>query len=90
MKLALALIVGFALGWGAATLLRDDDVAVDPDTPGARRAVEVAVEVVPGRVLAVYRDRDNGKWEVHVAQDGGRYEVELDPADFGLIRLDYD
>ncbi len=90
MRLALALLLGFALGWGAATLARDDDVRVDPDTPGARRAAAAALDIVPGRVLAVYRDRDNGKWEVRVDQDGGEYEVELDPADFGLLRLDYD
>ena len=90
MRIAVALLVGFALGWGAATLLRDDDVRVDPDTPGARRAAAAALDVVPGRVLAVYRDRDNGKWEVTIRQGERDYEVELAPADLALLRVDYD
>jgi uncharacterized membrane protein YkoI len=68
----------------------EDDVPVDRDSPGARRAIVEALEVVPGRVVEVARDRDNGKWEVIVEQDGGEYEIELDPSTFRLLRLDYD
>jgi hypothetical protein len=67
----------------------DDDVPVDMDTPGARRAVAEALTVVSGHVVEVARDRDNGKWEVIVEQPGGRYEVELGPHTFRLLRLDY-
>jgi Peptidase propeptide and YPEB domain len=68
----------------------EDDVPVDRDTPDARRAVSEALTVVSGRVVEVARDRDNGKWEVIVAHDGGEYEIELAPGTFELLRLDYD
>ena len=79
-----------ALLWGGATLLEDDDVPVDRDTPDARRAISEALTVVEGRVVEVARDRDNGKWEVIVEQEGGQYEIELEPETFRLLRLDYD
>jgi predicted nucleic acid-binding Zn-ribbon protein len=81
------------LALAATSLLagcNEDDVPVDPDTPGARRAAAEALAVVSGRVIEVARDRDNGKWEVIVEQSDGRYEVELEPDTFRLLRLDYD
>jgi hypothetical protein len=68
----------------------EDDVPVDRTTPDARRAVSEALAVVSGRVVEVARDRDNGKWEVIVEQPDGRYEVELAPGTFKLLRLDFD
>jgi hypothetical protein len=68
----------------------EDDVPVDPDMPGARRAAGEALTVVSGRVVEVARDRDNGKWEVVVEQEDRRYEVELAPETFELLRLDWD
>ena len=68
----------------------EDDVPVDRGTPGAERAIAEALTVVSGRVIEVARDRDNGKWEVIVEQADGRYEVELEPDSFRLLRLDYD
>jgi uncharacterized membrane protein YkoI len=68
----------------------EDDVPVEHDAPGARRAVAEALTVVAGRVIEVARDRDNGKWEVIVEQRGRRYEIELEPDTFRLLRLDYD
>jgi len=76
--------------WGFAALTHEDDHAVDRSTPEAQRAIQAAREVVPGRVVEVARDEDNGKWEVSINQDGRDYEVELDPATFSLLRLDYD
>jgi hypothetical protein len=38
----------------------------------------------------VARDRDNGKWEITIVQDGREYEVELTPRDLTLLRVDYD
>ena len=55
-----------------------------------RRAAAVALGVVPGRVLGVARDEDDGEWEVTIAQDGREYEVELAPGDLSVLRLDYD
>jgi hypothetical protein len=52
--------------------------------------MDVAREVVPGSIVGVARDSDNGKWEVTVRQDGREYEVELAPGDFELLRVDYD
>lgn len=68
----------------------EDDVPVDRDTPEARRAVAEALTVVSGRVVEVARDRDNDKWEVVIEQDDRRYEVELAPNTFQLLRLDWD
>jgi peptidase YpeB-like protein len=68
----------------------EDDVPVDRAEPGARRAAAEALEIVTGRVIEVARDRDNGKWEVIVEQRGRRYEIELEPDTFRLLRLDYD
>ena len=90
MKLVLAVVAGAAVIWGGASLLRDDDRPVDPDRPDARRAAEAALEVVPGRVVGVARDEDNGKWEITVVQRDREYEVELAPDDLALLRLDYD
>ena len=90
VKLVLAVVAGAAVIWGGASLLRDDDRPVDPDRPDARRAVEAALDVVPGRVVGVARDEDNGKWEITVVQRDREYEVELAPGDLALLRLDYD
>ena len=68
----------------------EDDQPVDPSHPRARQAISVAREVVPGSVVDVSRDRDNGKWEVTLRQAGEDYEVELDPDDLSLLRVDYD
>jgi uncharacterized membrane protein YkoI len=91
---ARAALTGLLLAAGAAAgilaLPREDDRAVDPATPEARRAAAVARGIVPGRVLQVATDADSGKWEVTIAQDGREYEVELDGANLGLLRLDYD
>jgi uncharacterized membrane protein YkoI len=85
MKRLAALLAALALaGCG------EDDVPVDRDTPDARRAVSEALAVVSGRVVEVARDRDNGKWEVVIQQEDGRYEVELAPGTFELLRLDWD
>ena len=87
-----ALIVAAAVVVAAVLLAwpEEDDLPIDPSTPAAQRAISAALEVVPGRVLGVYRDRDNGKWEVAIAQSGREYEVELAPDDLALLRLDYD
>ena len=79
------LLVALALAGGG-----EDDVPVDRDTPDARRAVEETLTVVSGRVVKVARDRDNDKWEVVVEQGDRRYEVELAPGTFELLRLDWD
>ena len=70
--------------------LRDEDEPVDPRTPAAQRAVELAREVVAGALVDVRRDSDNGKWEVTLRQDGRDYEVELAARDMSLLRIDYD
>lgn len=97
MRIA-TLLAGLALvvagvassGWIDAEWFGEDDYAVALSAPGAREAVAVALEVVPGEVRGLTRDRDNGKWEVLVDQGGRRYEVELGAEDFALLRLDYD
>jgi hypothetical protein len=91
-KRVAALIAAAAVVVGVALLVwpEEDDLPMDPSTPAAQRAIAAALEVVPGRVLGVYRDRDNGKWEVAIAQSGREYEVELAPDDLALLRLDYD
>ena len=90
-----ALIAGLtalvlALGvWLAVSGGPDDDVPVDPTTPEARAAAAVALDVVPGRVVGVARDQDDGKWEVAIVQEGREYEVELAHPTLTLLRLDY-
>jgi uncharacterized membrane protein YkoI len=84
VRLAVILVALVLAGCG------EDDVPVDRNTPEARRAAAEALAVVSGRVVEVARDRDNGKWEVIVEQEGGRYEIELQPRTFELLRLDYD
>jgi hypothetical protein len=69
---------------------REDNYTVDPRSREARRAVAVAQGVVPGRVIEVTRDQDSGKWEIVIEQGEREYEVELDPKDLSLLRLDYD
>ena len=86
-------LAGVALLAGGAVALAvpsEDDEPVDPRSAGARSASAVALEVVPGRVTGVARDRDNGKWEVTIRQDGRDFEVELHPVDLALLRIDYD
>lgn len=90
VKPALAVVAVAAALWGGASLLRDDDRPVDPGRPDARRAAAAALEVVPGRVVGVARDEDNGKWEITIVQGDREYEVELAPGDLALLRLDYD
>jgi hypothetical protein len=90
VRLALAAAALALAAWAVVALTRDDDVPVSLDTPGARRAAAIASEIVPGRVIEVARDSDNGKWEVIIGVDGREHEVELSPRDFSLLRLDYD
>jgi uncharacterized membrane protein YkoI len=90
-RLFVTLSVAALLAGGALALApSDDDEPVDPRTAGARRAIAVALEVVPGRVTGVARDRDDGNWEVTVRQDGRDFEVELRPHDLTLLGIDYD
>jgi hypothetical protein len=90
-RLAVAAVLVAALVWGGSTVFREDDRPVDLDRPDARRAAAAALEVVPGRVLGVAVDEDNGKWEVTIRQQDREYEVELAPDDeLTLLRLDYD
>jgi uncharacterized membrane protein YkoI len=89
-RLAVAAVLVAALVWGGATVMHEDDRPVDPDRADARRAAATALEVVPGRVLGVAIDEDNGKWEVTILQEDREYEVELAPHDLTLLRLDYD
>jgi Peptidase propeptide and YPEB domain len=86
---ALAIVLAVA-GLAFALWPREDDLLVDASHPRARQAVAIAREVVPGSVVDVRRDRDNGKWEVTMRQDGREYEVELAPGDLALLRVDYD
>jgi uncharacterized membrane protein YkoI len=88
-RVAAALLV-LVLVVAGARALRDDDRPVDRSTPEALRAVTTARDVVPGRLVDLRRDVDNGKWEVTLRHDGRDYEVELDPRDLALLRVDYD
>jgi hypothetical protein len=88
--LGCAALVAAAVGLGAATWTREDDRPVDPTTPQARRAADIARGIVPGQVVGVARDIDNGKWEITILQEGREYEVELAARDLTLLRLDYD
>lgn len=87
---ALAVAGVLSTGWVDREWFDEDDYSVALSAPGAREAAAVAREVVPGDVVGITRDRDNGKWEVLVDQGGRRYEVELGAEDYGLLRLDYD
>jgi uncharacterized membrane protein YkoI len=74
-----------------ALLRTDDDVLVDPSEPAAIAAIAAARAVVPGEVVDVRRDSDDGdKWEVTLRRgDGNAYEVELDRDTLALLRIDY-
>ena len=90
-RVAAALVVVIAAAALAFALLpREDDVLVDPAHPRARQAIAVARDIVPGSLVDVRRDRDNGKWEVTIRQGERAYEVELAPGDLALLRVDYD
>ena len=90
-RVAAVLAAVLAAGALAFPLLpRDDDVLVDATQPRAREAIAVARDIVPGSLVDVRRDRDNGKWEVTIRQGEREYEVELAPADLTLLRVDYD
>ena len=90
-RLAAALAtVAAALALAVALLPREDDELVDSTHPRARQAIAVARDIVPGTLVDVRRDRDNGKWEVTIRQGEREYEVELAPGDLGLLRVDYD
>ena len=91
LKALTALLAVVVLTAGAAGARpREDDHAVDPDSPRAQAAIAVAQSVVPGQLLDVACDRDSGKWEVTIGQEGREYEVELHAQDLSLLRLDYD
>jgi hypothetical protein len=87
---AAALLVAAVLVVVFVAFARDDDRPVDPQRPDARRAIAAAQAIVPGRLLDVRRDSDNGKWEVTLRAGDGEYEIELDPRDLSLLRIDYD
>jgi hypothetical protein len=92
MRRIAAAVAAAVLAWGAFTLATtpDDDRPVDPSGAAAQEAIAEATRIVPGRLVGVARDTDNGKWEVTIDQDGREYEVELDPVTLTLLRLDYD
>ena len=86
-------IASLAVGVAVLTAgceLRDDDKPVDPADPRAQRAVQIARDVVEGRLVDVRRDSDNGKWEVTLRQGDREYEVELAAVDMALLRIDYE
>jgi hypothetical protein len=85
-----ASVVALVVAGVLALRAPDDDRPVDPSAAGAQRAIAVALEVVPGQVIGVARDSDDGKWEVTVRQDGHDFEVELHPHDVTLLGIDYD
>jgi hypothetical protein len=89
-RLGAVVVAVAALAAALVAFPRDDDRPVDPSRPDARRAVAAAQAIVPGEVRDVRRDSDNGKWEVTLWSAGGEYEVELDPRDLSLLRIDYD
>ena len=89
-RLAPAIAAAAVAALAFVLLPREDDVLVDATHPRARQAISVAREVVPGSLVDVRRDRDNGKWEVTIRQEEREYEVELSPADLALLRVDYD
>jgi len=90
----LLIVAGGALAAAGAVavlaLADDDDRQVDPASAAARRAAAAAREIVPGRVLGVYRDADDGRWEVAVRQAGHVFEVELLPGTLAPAGIDYD
>jgi Peptidase propeptide and YPEB domain len=90
VRLVAVLLAAVAIAWAGSTAFREDDQPVDPSGAAAREAIAEATRIVPGRLVGVARDTDNGKWEVTIDQDGREYEVELDPATLDLLRLDYD
>lgn len=89
-RLAAAIAVAAVLAMGVVLTGGDDDKPVDPRGAAAQEAIAEATRIVPGRLVGVARDTDNGKWEVTIDQDGREYEVELDPTTLTLLRLDYD
>jgi len=89
-RLAPAIAAAAVAALAFVLLPREDDVLVDATHPRARQAISVAREIVPGSLVDVRRDRDNGKWEVTIRQEEREYEVELSPADLALLRVDYD
>ena len=85
-----AAVIVASLLFATATIVRDDDRYVDPTTPAAQRAIAVARAIVPGDLVDVRIDSDNGKWEVTLRRaSGGEHEVELAPG-LELLRIDYD
>jgi len=89
-RLAPAIAAAAVAALAFVLLPREDDVLVDVTHPRARQAISVAREIVPGSLVDVRRDRDNGKWEITIRQEEREYEVELSPADLALLRVDYD
>ncbi len=89
-RLGACLVVALAAAVLIVALPGEDDRLVDASQPRARQAIAVAREIVPGTLVDVRRDRDNGKWEVTMRQGGREYEVELAPDDLALLRVDYD
>jgi hypothetical protein len=88
--LATLLVIAAVAGCVPALAPSEDDERLDPRTPDARRAAAIALEVVPGAVTEVARDRDDGNWEITVRQDGNDFEVELRSDDLELLGIDYD
>ena len=88
--LAACAVVAGVVVWSLSTWARDEDRRVDPTSPEAHDAVAVAQDVVPGRPIEATYDVDDDKWEIIILQRGREYEVELDPRDLRLLRLDYD
>ena len=89
-RIAAALAAVAAVVALAVALPLEDDELVDSTHPRARQAIAVARDIVPGSLVDVRRDRDNGKWEVTIRQGEREYEVELAPSDLALLRVDYD
>ena len=97
MRMRLVIIIGAVLAAGAATgagfaIAGGDDGEAGATGPGADRAREAALRLLPGgRANSVERDGENGAtWEVEVTRaDGGTVDVRLDER-FRLVVVEGD
>lgn len=78
MRVITALITTASLILLSPLALADDDYVELADVPDPVRDT-IEREVADGRILAVERERDDGRitYDVYFQQDGQRYELEI-------------
>lgn len=95
MKFSSTIAIAITVSLSAATIpvmaQQGDNITIEARTDiGEAKAKEIALQKVPGKVLSIKKETDDGMvmYEVIVEGKDGKYEVEIDPATGKVLEVE--